>query len=233
MVAAQVPNDLKEILKTAQGDVEMTIIQKTTIQNMCLVVAAFILSACASAKTPHNEFLDLLDYEAQNRAFAYQSVTRKAQSTAQEESAPFWRAYADLEALNRARYKPYLQKYHVPAEARWTTRVRGWAGGVAGSLFPQTALAKIHEATLAYIPKLERLAALAPADADPLENLRTKEFFTFVVAQEEVQAEAMGLLAQGQILQAATHINSFVQQHKNSVLPPRSSKTMLPRSSRS
>ncbi|MDF1686871.1 MAG: hypothetical protein P1U50_08750 [Parvibaculaceae bacterium] len=184
------------------------------LQNMCLVLAAFILAACASAKTPHTEFLDLLDYEAQNRAFAYQSVTRKAQSATQEDSAPFWQAYADLEVLNRERYKPYLQKYHVPAEARWTTRVRGWAGGVVGSMFPQTALTQIHQATVAYIPKLHRLAALAPADADPLENLKTKEFFAFVVAQEEVQAEAMGLLAQGQILQGATHINSFVQQHR-------------------
>ena len=173
----------------------MTIARKFTVMVSTLLLAA-LLAACGGQETSHEEFLSLLDYEAQNRAFAYQSVNRMAKKTATEETGPFWQAYADLEVLNRARYKPFLAKYDIAADARWTTRLRGWAGGVVGGLFPETAMGIMQRATVAYVPKLQRLAKIAPESTDNLKNAEARKFFVFVVEQEEVQAVALRLFSE-------------------------------------
>lgn len=178
-----------------------------------------LLTACGTQETSHEEFLSLLDYEAQNRAFAYQSVNRMAQKTATEETAHFWRAYADLEVFTRQRYKPYLAKYDIAADARWTTRLRGWAGGVVGGLFPETSMGIMQRATIAYVPKLQRLAEIAPQSTDSLKSEEARKFFIFVVEQEEVQAEALRLFNEGQTNQAAAHIASFVHLHTQKPIP--------------
>lgn len=184
------------------------------VRKIGVILSALFLCACGPQATPHEEFLTLLDYEAQNRAFAFQSVARMARKTAEKETGPFWQAYADLEALNQHLYKPYLEKYNIDAEPRWATQLKGWAGGIIGKLFPETVLAFMQQATVAYVPKLQRLAQLAP------ESLEDKKFFAFVVAQEEVQAEAMQLLGQGHALQAADHITSFVKLHTQVSVAP-------------
>ena len=190
----------------------MTIAKKFTLMVSTLLLTA-LLTACGGQETSHEEFLSLLDYEAQNRAFAYQSVNRMAEKTAAEDTGPFWQAYADLEALNRQRYEPFLTKYDIAAEARWTTRLRGWAGGVVGGLFPETAMGIMQRATVAYVPKLQRLAEIAPESSDNLKSAEARAFFVFVVEQEEVQAEALRLFSEGQATQAAAHIASFVNLH--------------------
>lgn len=193
----------------------MTIARKFTVIVSTLLLTV-ILAACGAQETSHEEFLSLLDYEAQNRAFAHQSVNRMARQTATEETGPFWQAYADLEALNRQRYKPFLAKYDVAADARWTTRLRGWAGGVVGGLFPETAMGIMQRATVAYVPKLQRLAEIAPQS---LTNTEVKKFFVFVVEQEEIQAEALLLFSEGQTGPAAVHIASFVKLHTQKSTP--------------
>ena len=193
----------------------MTIVRKFTLMASTLLLTA-LLSACGAQETSHEEFLSLLDYEAQNRAFAYQSVNRMAQKTAAEDTGPFWQAYADLEALNRQRYEPFLTKYDIAAQARWTTRLRGWAGGVVGSLFPETAMGIMVRATVAYVPKLQRLAKIVPESTDNLKNAEARKFFVFVVEQEEVQAEALRLFSQDRATQAAAHIAGFVNLHTQS-----------------
>lgn len=192
----------------------MTIARKFTVMVSTLLLTA-LLTACGAQETSHEEFLSLLDYEAQNRAFAYHSVNRMAQKTATTESGPFWQAYADLESLNRQRYAPFLTKYDIAAEARWTTRLRGWAGGVVGGLFPETAMGIMQRATVAYVPKLQRLAEIAPENPDSLKNAEVRKFFVFVIEQEEVQAKALRLFSEGQTTQAAAHIASFVNLHMN------------------
>ncbi len=196
----------------------MTIVRKCAVMVSALLLTA-LLSACGAQETPHEEFLSLLDYEAQNRAFAYQSVNRMAKKTAAEDTGPFWQAYADLEALSRARYTPFLAKYDIAAQARWTTRLRGWAGGVVGGLFPETAMGIMQRATVAYVPKLERLAEIAPESTDNLKSAEARAFFKFVVEQEEVQAEALRLFSQGQTPQAAAHIAIFVDLHTQNPTP--------------
>lgn len=175
-----------------------------------------LLTACGTQETPHEEFLSLLDYEAQNRAFAHRSVNNMAKKTATEETGPFWQAYADLEGLTKQRYKPFLAKYDIAADARWTTRLRGWAGGVVGGLFPETSLSVMQQATVAYVPKLQRLAEIAPKGSDSVERAENKKFFVFVVEQEKVQAEALRLFSQGRVTQAAAHIAGFVNLHTQS-----------------
>ncbi|MBV1933636.1 MAG: hypothetical protein KUG59_03020 [Parvibaculaceae bacterium] len=197
----------------------MAIARKFTLMVSTLFLTA-LLTACGGQETSHEEFLSLLDYEAQNRAFAYQSVNRMAKKTATEDTGPFWQAYADLEALNRQRYEPFLTKYDISAQARWTTRLRGWAGGVVGGFFPETAMGIMQRATVAYVPELQRLAEIAPESSDNQKNAEVAKFFLFVVEQEEVQAEALLLFSEGQATQAAAHIASFVNLHtQNPTLP--------------
>lgn len=193
----------------------MSIARKFTLMVSTLLLTA-LLTACGGQETSHEEFLSLLNYEAQNRAFAFQSVNRMAQKTATEDTGPFWQAYADLEALNRRRYEPFLARYDIAAEARWTTRLRGWAAGVVGGLFPETSMGIMQRATVAYVPKLQRLAEIAPESLNKTEG---KQFLVFVVEQEEVQAEALRLFSEGQTTQAAAHIASFVHLHMQKSAP--------------
>ena len=197
----------------------MIIVRSFSVMVSALLLTT-LLAACGAQETPHEEFLSLLDYEAQNRAFAHRSVNNMAKKTATEETGPFWQAYADLEGLTKRRYKPFLAKYDIAADARWTTRLRGWAGGVVGGLFPETSMSVMQRATVAYVPKLQRLAEIAPEGLDSVERAENKKFFIFIVEQEKVQAEALRLFGETQTARAAAHITSFVNLHtQNPTLP--------------
>lgn len=175
------------------------------------------LAACLSSpiseevameQSSNNEFIKLLDYEIQNRAFALESMRVAVEYGSGEEDLPFKKAYLALEQLNQKLFAPIAEKYRLEMAPRLWTRTRTQAGLWISALMPETALKVIHSATLKYVAKLQELERLSKQE--------DKAFFCYVVAQEEVQAAAVGLVLDGKIELATSMLNRFV--YENSVV---------------
>ncbi|BFM17919.1 hypothetical protein R50073_41020 [Maricurvus nonylphenolicus] len=153
------------------------------------------------------EFLDLFDYELQNRAFALNLMEAAVEKGEGDQALPFAKAYLALEKLNQRHFAPAAKAYNLDMKPRWWTRTRTSLAKLGTALMPETSLKTVHRVTVKYVEQLQRLEAISPA--------RDKKFFGYVVAQEEAQAEAVGLVLVGNIDQAAMLLNNFVQQHQD------------------
>ena len=153
----------------------------------------------------NKEFIKLLDYEIQNRAFALESMKVAVEYGEGEEDLPFKKAYLALEQLNQKHFAPIAEKYRLEMAPRLWTRTRTQAGLWISALMPETALKVIHSATLKYVTKLQELERLSKQE--------DKTFFCYVVAQEEVQAAAVGLVLDGEIELATNMLNRFVNDN--------------------
>ena len=153
----------------------------------------------------NKEFIKLLDYEIQNRAFALESMKVAVEYGEGEEDLPFKKAYLALEQLNQKHFAPIAEKYRLEMAPRLWTRTRTQAGLWISALMPETALKVIHSATLKYVTKLQELERLSKQE--------DKTFFCYVVAQEEVQATAVGLVLDGEIELATNMLNRFVNDN--------------------
>ncbi len=156
-------------------------------------------------KSVHKEFIKLLDYEIQNRAFALESMRVAVEYGEGEEDLPFKKAYLALEQLNQKHFAPIAEKYRLEMAPRLWTRTRTQAGLWISALMPETALKVIHSATLKYVANLQKLERLSKQE--------DKMFFCYVVAQEEVQAAAVGLVLDGKIELATNMLNRFVNDN--------------------
>ncbi len=63
----------------------------------------------------------------------------------------------------------------------------------------------LADATYAYLDKLEQLEKIA--------GIEDKDFFYYVLQQEQAQARALNFLVEGKLEQAETVLNDFVNQH--------------------
>jgi hypothetical protein len=182
-------------------------------KKICVCVFTFILLTQANASVQNTnmakentKFMELLTYELQNRAFALNSVSESAKTKAGEFDGKVWAAYLVLEQYNLAKYKPIADKFDISQQPTVLTQTKTWLGGVFSYYFPKTALNTIKKATVAYVEKLKELEALS--------DTKDKDFFRYVVLQEEVQAQAMALLAKGEAIKAVAIIESFVENQK-------------------
>ncbi len=153
-------------------------------------------------KSINKEFIKLLDYEIQNRAFALESMKVAVEYGEGKEELPFTKAYLALEKLNQQRFAPIAEKYQLNMAPRLWTRIRTQLGLGISALMPRTSLKVIHSATLKYVAQLQKLERLS--------QQTDKAFFSYVVAQEEVQAAAVGLVLDGEIKRAANMLNRFI-----------------------
>jgi len=159
-----------------------------------------------SAQPDNKAFIELFDYEIQNRAFALNSMKTAAESSTNP-ALPFFKAYLALEQLNQNHFSPIAKKHQLNMAPRWWTRTRTTLGLWGSALFPDIGLKVMHRVTVKYIPQLEALEDLSSAE--------DKKFFSYVVAQEQAQADASNLLLKGNIAQAAALLNNFVLQNKH------------------
>jgi len=150
----------------------------------------------------NKEFIKLLDYEIQNRAFALESMKVAIEYGEGDETLPFWVAYLALEQLNQQRFAPIAKKYQLELAPRLWTRTRTKMGMWVSAIMPRTALKAIHSATLKYVAQLQKLERLS--------QQKDKAFFAYVVEQEEVQAAAVGLVLEGEIELATAMLDSFI-----------------------
>lgn len=156
-------------------------------------------------KQANREFIKRFDYEIQNRAFALNSM--KAAVKDDNQALSFFKAYLALEKLNQKLFSPIAKKHQLNIAPRWWTRTRTTLGVWGSALMPEMGAKIMHSVTVKYVPKLEELERLSPA--------QDKAFFSYVVAQEKAQAEASGLLVNGDVELAAAVLNNFVLKNRN------------------
>ena len=161
-------------------------------------------AAAIGKDNPH--FIDLLEYEIQNRAFALKSVGNFVENRTDQPDYKVWQAYLKLEQLNQKKYQAASDKFNIPLEATVFTKVKVHLGSLGAALCPDSLLGIMKDATIVYVDKLKELEALS-ANED-------KVFFNYVVLQEKVQEQALIYLVDGEIEQAAAAIENFVVQYE-------------------
>ncbi len=174
-----------------------------------LLISLGVVSVCQAMseddKNVSEKFINLFDSEIQNRAFALASMKEFVSSGEANPSLDFFKAYLGLEQLNQRRFLPIADKHQLSIEPRWWTRTRTQLGLWMSGLMPETSLSIIHKATIKYVAQLQELEELSPE--------QDKAFFAYVVAQEQVQADAMGLLLSGDAEQGTTLLTQFVHEN--------------------
>ncbi|NKB38571.1 MAG: hypothetical protein GKR93_15665 [Gammaproteobacteria bacterium] len=147
----------------------------------------------------------LFQYEINNRAFAFQSISVLRDKMASTGQAEFWQAYYDLETFNKPRYEKMAASYNLVAND-FVVGFKVWATNLAFALFPEKMMAVMTEATVKYVEKLKQLAQLVKKE--------DREFFEYVIQQEQAQAEALIQAEKGEYAQAAKVLNDFLVQVK-------------------
>jgi len=174
-----------------------------------LLISLGIVSVCQAMseddKNVSEEFINLFDYEIQNRAFALDSMEAFVNSSEANPKLDFFKAYLGLEQLNQRRFLPVAGKYQLSMEPRWWTRTRTRLGVLMSGLMPETSLTIIHKATIKYVAQLQEL--------EKLSTEQDKAFFSYVVEQEQVQADAVGLLLSGDAEQGTALLTQFVVEN--------------------
>jgi len=164
------------------------------------------LSITASAADVDTKFIDLLEYEVQNRAFALASTSRMADRQEVSELAGFWQAYEQLEVFNQWRYQAFTKKYGIDQKATWFTHTRIYFAGLATAIAPKSSMNIMQKAAVKYLAKLQLLLDAAP-ETD-------KNFFRYVLAQEQAQVEALALAVENKPELAEQVLRDFLVGQK-------------------
>lgn len=151
------------------------------------------------------DFDELLEYEAQNRAFALLWTQSAAHKTENSDVRAFWQAYARLELLNQEMYAPHLKRHGIAFEPNRMTRVAVWASGFVLSAESESSFEYMRNSAQDYIPKLERLQSLATENP---------AFYAYVIAQEQAQVDALSLAAEGDLKAGAEVLIAFVEARR-------------------
>lgn len=151
------------------------------------------------------DFDELLEYEAQNRAFALLWTQTAAHESENFDVRAFWSAYAQLELLNQEKYAPHVEHHGIAVEPNRMTRAAVWASGFVLSTDSESSFEYMRNAAQDYIPKLERLQSLATENP---------AFYAYVVAQEQAQVDALSLAAGGDLKAGTELLIAFVEARR-------------------
>lgn len=151
-----------------------------------------------------SEVLDTLRYEYSNRAFALASATRLADTAQEPRERAFWRAFLALEQHNRQRYAPQAADFEIDPTGSFYDGFRSWFVSLAVRIAPERTLNKLLSNTRTYVPRLQRLQEIGPAEH--------MEFFDYVVAQEKVQLETLEYILDDNWDGATQRLREFVAE---------------------
>jgi hypothetical protein len=168
------------------------------------IVSMFNTGVC-SAVTDQEIFDDIFQYELNNRAFAYISVLKLSERMINTEQADFWNAYSRLEKLSYSKYQPVSEKYGLAPQS-YLVKAKAWITNIAFQLFPEKMLSIMTDATAKYVDKLRPLISLA--------KIEDKEFFEYVLAQEQTQAKALAHANNGNFELATKALIEFLGSQK-------------------
>lgn len=160
----------------------------------------------AALKAIDEKVLELFDMEVQNRAFALKSAQRMAAKVSSDEDKYFCDAWLAFEEFLQIKYAPYAKKYNLSQEARIEANIQVGLGGLVLDILPDSiAFKMILDQTVNYNEKLKELRKIAPEGE--------KEFFEFVVDQEEAQIAGIQLCIEGKLKEAADLLTDFTKKY--------------------
>ncbi|MEO1221972.1 MAG: hypothetical protein AAFY42_11555 [Pseudomonadota bacterium] len=156
---------------------------------------------------PNQRFLSLFDLEVQNRAFAYMGVEALGKRAVSDLDKAIFADWLAFEAFLQRAYAPMAKKYGVSQELRWQARLQARLATLGAAILPDRFLTKITlNGTEKHLEKMHDLYKAAP-DED-------KEFFDFVVRQEQVQVDSLKLRLEGKKRDAARLLADFTSRHQ-------------------
>ena len=149
------------------------------------------------------EFLDILEYEYDNRAFAYLITRRMVNVTSDPEAKEYWDQFLELEKQNLDIYRENAPAFSMNTEPGTWTKFRAFAVSTSLRIAPETIMKKLWENTVAYIPQLERMRQIGPETH--------REFFDYIVTQETVLADSVEFYLNGDTEKGASVLRDFLR----------------------
>jgi len=152
-------------------------------------------------------FIQLFDKEVQNRAFALLSMSNISEKVTAEGDKTFYNGWVAFEEFLQTKYKPYADKHGLSQAPRGTSKAQAFFGELASDVLPKKKFYKLMlDATEDYLEDLKKLPEYA-SDED-------LEFARFVVAQEEVQIQAIVHRIKGRNQEAADVLADFMNSNQ-------------------
>ncbi len=153
-------------------------------------------------KEADDKFRELFEMEVQNRAFALHSSTRMAEEASDGDKI-FLSAWVEWERFLRDKYAPYADKYGISQEPKTMAKLQAGFGRLASGVLPSGPIYRFMlDETIAYTEKLRELERVAPQE--------DRDFFSFVVKQEEEQIEALRFRVANKHQDAADLLRKFM-----------------------
>ena len=150
----------------------------------------------------HEIYFNHLEYEYGNRARTYIGMKAAAKASRDSERAPFFQAYYEMEVLNQQIYGHMKEELGVDYQVNWFIDMCLKAIGYLGWRFLDAQW--FVDIVIPYLPKLEEMRSLS----DP----QHRQFFDYVIAQEEVQLAASQAVVDGTWQDGADLIQGFLPQ---------------------
>ncbi len=189
-----------------------------SFSQIVFVLIFSLLVTGANAKEPGREMFEkIFQYELNNRAFAYISVSNLAKKMENTEQAEFWHAYMAMEQFSQPLYRLMSEKYGLQVNSFIVT-LKVWSTNLAFSIFPEKMLTIMAEATGKYVEKLAPLPELAKTE--------DRVYFEYIVAQERAQAIALNYAVNERLDLARATLENFLTAQNRMQLDCSGEKTI-------
>ena len=109
---------------------------KALLWIVLIVLSSLFICAAKENEFNSDMFEKIFQYELNNLAFAYISVTSLAEKMAETEQADFWHAYTRMEQLSQPRYQKASEKYGLKVNS-FLVKLKVWGTDLALMLFPK------------------------------------------------------------------------------------------------
>ena len=156
------------------------------------------------------DFLNGIEFELQNRAFALKAITRISNRMQGTPEHVFWNAYERLENFNTAIYSAYAEKLAVDATPSFFAKLKASTLSSTPSFLLDELLKLVYSKTKVYMEDLKRVRALGPVE--------DSKFLDYMIAQEQVQIEMMELAIKKQFNEIKPKIDQFLLMYKDKKL---------------
>lgn len=166
-----------------------------------LFLAICLIFSSYNAYSNESIYLDQLDKEINNRAFAFKFASSMPKYHINTIENDFWWAYLELETLSKEKYSEVMRRHHIEPNSLVVYK-KSMFSKLMMSIFTQTFYEMMHEATKEYSTQLESIRTTCPED--------DTNFCEYAIAQEKLQARAMKYVVDGDFSSATSLIKGFI-----------------------
>ncbi len=156
------------------------------------------------------KFIEGIEYELQNRAFALRAIERIANKTVGTPEHIFWSSYEQLEKFNVPRYAAFAKKRGLTTAPSFFTKAKAWSVSSTPSCLLDALLKFVYTKTKVYLEDLKKVSALGV--------IEDKSFLDYMIAQEVIQIEMMELALNKQFSAIAPKLKQFKSIYNNNNL---------------